>query len=107
MISIYEALVIADESPASELNIQLTMYLIGSILLALHLPIILIFTFDHKINTVGISRQPPLELQCRDIRNNVKLYPCKHSDKVESSTHPEGAGDKISESVFKAQPSLY
>ena len=95
IISIYEALVIPDESPASELNFQCTMLLISSVLLVFHLPIILVFTFDYKINTVGILTQPPTELQFNDVRNNTK-----HSEEVESSMNPISTGNKILESVF-------
>ena len=90
LISFYEAIVARDESTASELNFQCTINLIFSILLFFHLPIILIFTYDHKINTVGIApRQPPSELQFHDKRNNfnTKRFLCKQPRETKSIKH--------------------
>ena len=76
------------------------MILVSTILLALYLPIILIFTFDHKNNNVEIlTQQPPSELQFHEIRNNAKLFPCDHSIEAEPTTNPERTGNKISESA--------
>ena len=100
LLSIFEGLVAADESPAAELDFQCTMILVSTILLALYLPIILIFTFDHKNNNIEIlTQQPPSELQFHEIRNNAKLFPCEHFEEAEPTTNPERTGNKISESA--------
>lgn len=55
-----------------------------------HLPIILIFTYDHKINTVRISlSQPPSELQFHDVRNNFNTRQLHEQPReAKSSTNP-------------------
>ena len=90
LISFYESIVARNESPASELNFQCTINLIFCVLLVFHLPIILIFTYDHKINTVGISQsQPPSELQFHDVRHNFNTRQLHEQPReAKSSTNP-------------------
>ena len=62
-ISFYEGLFAVDDSLTSKLNHQCIALLIGSIWLIFHLPITLIFTYNHAYNLKILERQPPAELQ--------------------------------------------
>ena len=63
LICVYKSGALLDDTLASALNLQSANTLIVSILMVLHLPIILAFTYNHRFNKVGIPKIQSLELQ--------------------------------------------
>ena len=80
-----------DGTLSSDVNILCTWSIIVSILVVFHLPIILVFTFNHNFNLRFSRRQPPSELQFYDIVGNCNTdqFPDNQSNQAECSVDPK------------------
>ena len=74
---------------SSDVNILCTWSIIVTILVVFHLPMILIFTFNHNFNLRFSQRQPPSELQFYDTAGDCKIqFPDNQSNQAEYSVDP-------------------
>ena len=90
MTACYRMIKKQDGTLSTHLNLLCTWNLIVSILLVFHLPLILIFTFNHNFNLRFSQRQPPKELQFHDIVGNCNIdqFPDDQSNQAECSVDP-------------------